>query len=386
MSSTLKIMGLALVFVYCLLNYYVGLRSLQAIRVFFPSLNSLIFWPIFLVIAFAYIADRALGLDLAVLKIVGSYWIAAFFYLLLFYLFIDIMGLLMSATKALPSWTLFWQNKKPYSLALLLTSVILISGSWFAHSPHIVKYDLQIAKKTAGLEHLKIVLISDLHIEPLADTKYLENAALTITSLNPDLILLVGDIVEGSIDSVTNDKLTRIISKLEAKYGIYAVLGNHEYYGGKTDQITEFLESKGLVVLRDEFEESIRGQIYIAGRNDYRSGHLNTVKRKSLQELLLGIDTSKPVILMDHQPQAVAEAREAGIDLMLSGHTHGGQLFPAQLVTKSLFLIDRGLWQEKDFNLIVTTGLGVWGPPVRTNSRSEIVEINIVFTEMADRH
>lgn len=384
MSSIFKVLGLAFLSVYLLLNYYVGLRSLQAIRSFFPSLHSLIFWPIFLVIASAYLADRVFSLNISFLRILGSYWLAAFFYLLLFYLFIDILGLIFSASKTLPSWELYWQNKKVYALALAATTLILLIGSWAAYAPRIVKYDLQIAKKAEGLEHLKIVMVSDLHIEPLANTKYLENAARTVTSLHPDLILLAGDIVEGSLDPVTEDKLSRIIHRLEARYGIYAVLGNHESYGGQTDQITNFLKSNGLAVLRDEITTSAEGKIYIAGRNDYRSGHFDTGNRKKLEEILRGIDPAKPLILLDHQPQAVAEAKETGVDLMLSGHTHGGQLFPAQFVTKALFLIDRGLWQEQNFHLVVSTGLGFWGPPIRTSSRSEIVEINLTFAEGAN--
>jgi hypothetical protein len=185
--------------------------------------------------------------------------------------------------------------------------------------------------------------------------------------------------VESTLDSATEEKLQRIIKNLKSKHGIYAVLGNHEYYGGHADKITAFLQAQGVTVLRDEFRETMEGKLYLVGRNDYRSGHFNPENRKNLDEILLGIDSSKPIILLDHQPQDVTEAKEAAIDLMLSGHTHGGQLFPVQLATKSLFLIDRGLYQENSFNLIVSTGLGLWGPPIRTSSRSEIVEINLTF-------
>lgn len=380
MGWILKILGSMFILIYLALNFYVGLRSLQGIRSFYPSVKSLLFWIVFLVIAFAYIADRAFGLNFPPLKVVGSYWLAAFFYLFLLYFLIDLAGFINSAFHVFPSsWELYWSSKKIYSFALFLTIGILTIGSWVAYSPQIIKYDVQISKKVPGLENLKVVMISDLHIETLSYTAPLEKAAQTITSRNPDLILLSGDIVESYLDSATEEKLDRVVANLQSKYGLYAVLGNHEYYGGQADKITEFLRSKNITVLRDEITESVNDQIYIAGRNDYRSGHMDTKNRKPLNEFLEGIDPAKPLLLLDHQPQAVTEAKEAGVDLMLSGHTHGGQLFPAQLVTKALFVIDRGLWKEGEFHLIVTTGLGIWGPPIKTSAKSEIVEINLSF-------
>ena len=133
----------------------------------------------------------------------------------------------------------------------------------------------------------------------------------------------------------------------------------------------------------DQVTEAVDGNIYIAGRNDFGTGHMmNMGGRESVEEILGDIDRSKPIFLLDHQPQEVEEASAAGVDLMLSGHTHGGQLFPIQLFTKALFVIDRGLFQDGDFNLIVTTGIGTWGPPIRTNSKSEIVVMNITFSEL----
>lgn len=365
--------------IYLLLNYYVGLRSLQAFKAYCPSSKPLIFWIVFIVISMGYIWDRVFPLKFSLLKMVGSYWIAAFFYLLIFYFLLDVLELSNSTAKLFPLLEPYWQSKKIYLLVLLLTTVIIIIGSWLAHNPYIVKYGVQINNKSTDLQNIKLVMISDLHVETSSSSRYLEKAADKITSLHPDLILIAGDFAEGTLDPVTKDKLSQILSKLHARYGIYAVLGNHEYYGGESDGITEFLYSQDLTVLRDELTESIGGKIYIAGRHDYDSGRVLGGKRKPLAEILTGTDPSKPLILLDHQPRDISEAKQAGVDLMLSGHTHGGQLFPLQLTTKSLFIIDRGILQEEPFHLIVSTGLGVWGPPIRTNSRSEIVEIDLTF-------
>ncbi|HHV65598.1 MAG TPA: metallophosphoesterase [Peptococcaceae bacterium] len=380
MNTSLKLMGTFFLFVYLLLNYYIGLRSLQALRYFLPSLSGFLFWPLLLVLALSYLADRIFRLNSSFLQLIGSFWLAFFFYLLVIYLAIDCAGFLISVLKAKPTLSQYWQNKLVYLLGLGLAAIIILCGTYWARSPHVAHYNLDIAKQPAGLENLKIVLISDLHIEPHLNADYLEKAAERITALEPDLIMIAGDLVEGTIDEPSAEKLSAVITNLKAKYGIYACLGNHEYYGGQADEITEFLKNLGVVVLRDEIVSAIEDKVYIAGRNDYGARHAIKEKRKPLTEILSGVDTAKPIILLDHQPQAVREAQEAGVDLMLSGHTHGGQLFPADLVTRSLFLIDRGWWQENNFNLIVSTGLGYWGPPIRTSSRSEIVEIELNFT------
>lgn len=377
MNSSLKLLGIAFFIVYSLLNYYVGLRSFQAIKAFFPSFPGIVFWPVLAVVTSAYIIDRALNLNIYLLRLIGSYWIAAFFYLLLIFILLDV-GLYISSTFHIFSSSGFSPDKKIYGAAIVITSIILIIGTWFARNLQLVKYDLHIAKQP-GFDKLIIVLISDLHVEPFASTGYMEKAADTITAQNPDLIFLAGDIVEGSLNPQTESKLENILSKMKAKYGIFAVLGNHEYYGGQADQISAFLEAKGVHVLRDEMYTAGDGKVIIAGRNS-GSGPGAKDSRKSLQEIIRGIDLSKPLIVLDHQPQAVSEAQKSGADLLLSGHTHGGQLFPLQFFTKSLFIIDRGLWQEESFHLIVSTGLGIWGPPIRTSARAEVVEAILHFS------
>ncbi|ADY55921.1 metallophosphoesterase [Syntrophobotulus glycolicus DSM 8271] len=390
MNLSFYLIGLLFLAIYLLFSFYVGLRSFQTCKAFFPGMKAMIFWPIYIVIAFAYLINRAEGFENGILEIIGSYWIAAFLYLFIFYVMFDLVGMAISAwhafrpaKKRLSVWALYWKTRKPYSLVMILTAVILFAGTWAARSPVLSKYDLQIAKKVPGVQQLKLVFISDLHIEESANTAYMETAADTISALQPDLILLGGDILERTLSPGNEKKLDAVLSRLKAKQGIYAVLGNHEYYGGQEEQITAHLQEQGVKVLRDQLDEILNAQIYIAGRSDYSGGQTKTSERKPLAEMLKGTDPSKPLILLDHQPQTVAiqEAKDAGVDLMLSGHTHGGQLFPVQWITKAIYIVDRGLWQDGNLNLIVSTGLGLWGTPVRTSSRSEIVEVNVWFPQ-----
>ncbi|KUO61341.1 MAG: hypothetical protein APF84_11960 [Gracilibacter sp. BRH_c7a] len=384
MNIAFLALGILILLAYLMLNFYVGLRSYHGLKAFMPSLPRVVFWPIFLVIAFSFILGRVFTIELSFFNTLGMYWIAVFLYLLMFYILIDLIGLLNTHFKLVPeTWRHYWRSKKVYVFGLVLTIVILVFGSWSAQTIRMSQYNLEIKNKTTDISKIKAVLIADLHLDSLANTTHLEKAAHEITSLNPDIILLAGDIFENYLDLDVIDEIDGIFDALQAKHGIYAVLGNHEYYGGQDAQIIEYLEQKGIVVLVDEVTEAIDGDLYIAGRNDYGSGHMMEIgeRRKSVEDILIDVDHSKPIILLDHQPQEVKEASTAGVDLMLSGHTHGGQLFPIQIFTKALFIIDRGHWQDENFNLVVTTGLGTWGPPVRTNTKSEIVIMDITFSD-----
>ncbi len=388
MNSSFFLLGLLFVAIYFLLSFYVGLRSFQTLKSFFIGTKPIIFWPLYIIVDLSYIINRALGINIYVFELIGSYWIAAFLYLLLLFSLFDLLGMLIHILNSvfdmsgrLSLLVLRWKKRRIYSLVFIFTAIILLSGTWAARDPAFSTYDVYINKKVTGIEQLKLVFISDLHIEKSAETTYMETAAENISALNPDLIMMGGDILESNLSAANDKKLEAVLNKLKAKYGIYAVLGNHEYYGGQADQITSYLQDKGIIVLRDQICESVNGQIYIAGRNEESLGHSSKDIRKPLSDILNDIDKSRPLILLDHQPKAVEEAEDEGVDLMLSGHTHGGQLFPIQFITKAIYVIDRGLWQKDSFNLVVSTGLGLWGTPVRTTSRSEIVVVNLSFAQ-----
>ena len=325
MNKAFIVLGVLILTAYLLLNFYVGLRTFHGLKAFFPSFPRMIFWPIFLVVAFSFILGRVTSVDLSFLNVLGMYFIAVFLYLLLFYLLIDLAGLINAHFSLLPETIRpLWENKKIYMLGVILTGLIMIAGSWNAQVTRFSHYDVNVKKSTADVKELKAVLIADLHLDRYANKAYLEKAAHSITSLEPDVIFLAGDIFENYLDMQVIEKIDRIFEALEAPYGIYAVLGNHEYYGGQDAQITEYLSQKGIRVLVDEVSEAADGAIYVAGRNDYGSSRMTEGgKRKPLADILEGIDNTKPIILLDHQPQDVKEASAAGVDLMLSGHTHG---------------------------------------------------------------
>jgi predicted MPP superfamily phosphohydrolase len=134
----------------------------------------------------------------------------------------------------------------------------------------------------------------------------------------------------------------------------------------------------GIKVLRDETVE-IAGALYVAGRKDKTAESADPSGRLKVSDLLSPLDLDKPVILMDHQPTKFQQAAEAGADILLSGHTHRGQFFPNHLLTKRLFELDWGYMRKGAMHVIVSSGFGTWGPPIRIGSRSEIIQLEISF-------
>lgn len=193
----------------------------------------------------------------------------------------------------------------------------------------------------------------------------------------PDLVLLLGDIVDGDLGPVLRDDLLKYFTCPKCTDGLYAITGNHEFIGGAKRTIP-YIESKGIRILKDEVV-TIEGGIQLIGRLDRDSKMFYRTERKTLAELVTGIDASKPVILLDHQPFNLGESEKHGIDLQLSGHTHNGQMWPLNYLTASMFELSYGYKKKGNTQFIVSSGFGIWGPRIRSASRSEVLIINIRF-------
>jgi len=196
-----------------------------------------------------------------------------------------------------------------------------------------------------------------------------------INNLKPDVIVMAGDIVDGSVNQGEFKKLVDIFKQLNSNYGTYIVPGNHDRWINSVNSVRD-LEEAGILVLRDR-HINVGDSFYIIGRDD--PGHRRDRGRKGLEELMQGVNQSLPLILLDHQPINLEEAEKHGIDLQLSGHTHMGQIFPSHIITSQLYAIDWGLLTRGSYNLIVSSGYGTWGPPLRIGTNSEIVEVILKF-------
>ena len=386
MRNTLVLVIISLVFIlYGTINYYIGIRGWQSLGRFVPFLNSKLYWLVFWAVALSYLAARLgenylpTGLHRAVTNI-GAYWLAAMFYFLLILLIIDLVRLLDRWFHLIPAAVKAHPGAAGIAgLAVLgLVAAIVVYGAWNARHPRVTHYDISIAKKAGDLKELHVVAVSDVHLGTLIHNGRLTRMVDMINGLQPDIVLMPGDVIDEDVEAKAGVEMAANFRRIESRLGVYSVPGNHEYIGGRFSDVLRYLENAGVTVLRDR-SVKIADSFYVVGRDDLSGRRFGGQPRKELPDLLDGIDRSLPLILLDHQPVNLAASAKAGIDLQLSGHTHQGQLFPINFITGRMYETDWGHLKKGNFQLIVSTGYGTWGPPIRTGNRPEIVDIVIRF-------
>ena len=267
----------------------------------------------------------------------------------------------------------FLQKKGLLSLLI----VCILFGYGYYTMNHIVKTEYTILSDKLE-ENYKIVLISDTHFGTVQNPDLLAGAVAEINGLGPDLVLLGGDIVEEGTSKAEMEAAFRILGDLKSKYGSYFVYGNHDrqsYSRQKAyteEELTQTIQRNGIRILKDETVE-IGKDLLLAGREDAgaRGG------RASVRELLKGKESGRFCLVADHQAKEAAENAAAGVDLLVSGHTHGGQIFPGGLLIRWMGRLNYGLYQEGGCRIIVSSGAGGWGVPLRTQARCEYVVIHL---------
>jgi predicted MPP superfamily phosphohydrolase len=210
---------------------------------------------------------------------------------------------------------------------------------------------------------------------------------------NADLVVIAGDIFTSSYEGMSDpDRYAEILRGMKAKNGVYAVYGNHDVeetlFGGfpispisqafRTKQMEDFFDNAGFITLYDEVV-TIEDEIQLAGRVDGEKAGDGTADRMSAAELLKDIDPEKPVLVLEHEPIDYAHLNESGADLVLSGHTHAGQIFPGNLVVPFFNENAYGYKVFDGLQTIVTSGVGYYGPPMRVGTDSEVTVVNITF-------
>ena len=367
--------------IYSAANYYVGVRFFQSFRGVLDQ-HAVLYWGCYALVALAPFAARLgrayfPGLFTDWVTVTGNYWLAALYYLFFGWLIIDLVRLVLRLFAVAPG---VWQQ--PPALlgfgVLAAVAVLLAYGVWNAHQPRLHHYDLTINKAAPGLPALHAVMVSDIHLGVMVDNKRLEDLVSRINALAPDIVFLAGDTIDEDVSRFVEQKMPAVLGKLHAKYGVYAVMGNHEYLGGNGQLAVEYLQQAGVRVLRDRYWQ-VNDQFYVVGRDDRMLERVAGKGRLPLAEVMNGVDRNLPVLLLDHQPFNLAEAQQNGVDLQLSGHTHHGQFFPNNLVTERLFEVDWGYVQKNGYQAIVSCGYGTWGPPIRIGNYPEIVDITITF-------
>jgi predicted MPP superfamily phosphohydrolase len=237
--------------------------------------------------------------------------------------------------------------------------------------PKIFAVDVPIANLPQELDGFKIAQISDLHVGPTIGRSYTEQVVQMVNELSPDLIALTGDFVDGTVSHLR--RAIEPISQLKAKHGMFFVTGNHEYYWGVREWLDAFRSFGARILLNEHVVIQEGGkEMVIAGVTDRSAGGMVPEHESSPRKAIEGAPEESIKILLAHQPASYKEASEAGFNLQLSGHTHGGQFFPWNIVVKLAQRYYKGLNQHENMWIYVSRGAGYWGPPHRFAVPSEI--------------
>ncbi len=363
---------------YFLINYYVGRKILNGFNYIF-KISPLVFWIIFWALALSYIVSMFLNKFISpnltnFLYLIGSYWMGLLMYTLLTFPIIGIINIIVSKSPLSNNLS----NKYYIYQTILITVIfiiITIIGSFNAKNSYVKSFDIDINKESLK-EPINVVMVSDIHLGNIIKNKRLSKMVKEINTLNPDIVIIAGDIIDSDIKPFLDYNMGSEFSKIKSTYGTYASLGNHDIMTKAENQIVSVLEENSVKVLRDE-SILINDSFYIIGRDDITINRFSENDRTSLLDLTHNLDKSKTMIVIDHNPKYINESLDANIDLQLSGHTHKGQITPGNVVTDKIFEIDYGYLKKDNLNVVVSSGYGTWGPPIRIGSRSEIIQINL---------
>jgi uncharacterized protein len=371
--------------IYTLVNYYIYIRGLQAI----PASSALRPWFQwgFWVLAGFFVAGRFLeriyiSYASDILIWAGSFWLAAMLYFFLIIVVFDLLRLVNHVVPFFPAMII--NNPEKTRLMAMFASIILVAmvvigGFINARNPVVRSLDIHIDKPAGSLNSLHAVVISDIHLGTMIGNGFFSRIVGKVNGLKPDIILLPGDMLDEDLKPVLRQNIGETLKQLHAPLGVYAIMGNHEHIGGAS-YAYNYLKENGLTIMRDTVM-LIHDSFYLVGRDDRDKPRFAGEERTPLEILMEQVDPRYPVILLDHQPYYLEKAASLGVDLQLSGHTHHGQLWPLNHITKAIFTISRGYGKIDGMHAYVSNGVGTWGPPVRVGNRPEIVSLKIHFQE-----
>lgn len=365
-----------IVLLYLLGNYYVFHHLWVAMP---PNLVGRISIVSFAVIAvFSFFVVFLFGNSMPIgltrfLYTVGTSWLFIMLYFFIFFLVNDLIGVSNRFLHFMPSDAITRYTKDNWvGLTFMVGFITMLMICGYLKYTWKVRVDvpIQLSKTLSHRDSLKIVAISDLHLGYGIGKKEFEGWIEKINNENPDIVIIGGDIIDSSVRPLIADDVASSFHKIKAPLGIYACLGNHEYLSGSSESMN-FIKQTGVNLLKDMVAE-IDSTFYIIGRDDKMNP-----KRKSLEQLTEGLDKTKPIILLDHQPFHLEDAENNGIDLQFSGHTHRGQVWPISLVTDAIYEVSHGYKQKGDTHVIVSSGIGIWGGKFRIGTQSEYVVITL---------
>ena len=312
-------------------------------------------------------------------------WFIVFMHLIVFLALTDLAVFTAKKLRAktdmrFPGWLKSAWMKGAYragAFALLLTVIVSCYAKYNMY--HVVRTDYEINVNKSLSEDITLVMIADLHYGLSLDAAQLQKVADAIEKESPDAVILCGDLVDESTTSEGMKEAFSILGGIESRFGVYFVYGNHDRSRYQPDahfsemQLAETLTDSRITILQDH-AVTFNDDILLVGREDR-----SDPSRKSIDELLDGYDTTKTIIVADHQPSEYDHLQKAGCDLVVSGHTHGGQTFPLGFFNDLIRFSDLNYGYKKQghLNAVVTSGIAGWGYDLRTEHHSEYVVIHI---------
>ncbi|MGC4113691.1 MAG: metallophosphoesterase [Myxococcales bacterium] len=319
----------------------------------------------------------------------GYLWFAVAFYLFTTLLLVDLAfflaRLLGRVRKAAPPAPPAPQGPESVERRVFLaraarTSASLaavgVTGFGFqeAWAPaRITEVPVKLPRLPPALSGLTLAQLTDIHVGAWIDRRFIEDLVARTNSIKADAVFITGDLVDGSVADLRS--MVAPLARLRSRFGTYFVTGNHEYYSGVDEWCAE-LERMGITVLRNRHVAlgDPSASLDLVGVDDWNGGR-GMGQSADLKKATAGRDPSRAAILLAHQPKGVEQAAAAGIGLQLSGHTHGGQIWPWSYAVRLAYPFFKGRYQVGEMTLYVSNGCGLWGPPVRVLAPPEVVKV-----------
>lgn len=353
-------------------------------------------WSMFLLTIFiglAFILPEDNLLRRPLFKI-GAYWLGISLYLILYVALIDLLRWIYSKVFK-DKYNDFYARTICALLIIVLTGVTSIYGIINAKIVRTTEYEITINKDGGSFKEMTIAMFGDPQFGYNIGEYHLKQAVDIINKNDVDIVCVVGDIFDNQYSAIKNpDKLIDLFNQIKSKYGMYAVLGNHDveepilcgftFNDGDlanklaSTEMLDFIKKSGMVLLYDE-NVIINNSVNLYGRADQERPNLGNITRKESGDLFKEVDVSKPIMVLDHEPREYDELEKAGVDLMMAGHTHDGQLWPTKIATDIIWENSYGLWVKNAFHAITTSGLGLFGPNMRVGTIAEVCIIHVKF-------
>lgn len=356
------------------LNYYLWVN---VVNVLFTrsSFSFFTFWVLAYSYIFAMLFEKYLpSIFSRIFMWISCVWMGVQFYMIIMLLFRDIIVFIAGVFGV--KYFLQLDNRMVVIGMFVLTLILCVYGYVNSTRIRVTQQNYHIDKNKKG-KSISIVVASDIHVSSIVDDKRLRRIVEKINSLKPDLVLFPGDVIDSDLGIVIKGDFGAPFTNIKSKYGVYAVPGNHEYIGGIKSSI-DFIKGHGINLLRDEVVD-INDEVVVVGRDDITKVRMLGENRATLKSLVSQIKGNKVVILMDHQPLRLGRLENSGVDIQFSGHTHNGQVFPANLVTKLIFEKSWGYINKFGTHVYVSCGIGTWGLPMRIGSVAEIVNVKVNY-------